>query len=94
MRINEILSDDDIEECIDGSSDVTMIREIIDLTQMESLVNEKDFADLFADRISGFIAVDYDEEPDEWETCNDNNWSWGKAIAENINDKILEKWDN
>lgn len=57
MNINDILSDDEIEECIDGSSNITLIRSIIELTQDNNTVNEESFADIFAFEIRGFMML-------------------------------------
>ena len=89
LRINSLLSDEEIEDCIDGSSDVRMLREIIEMTQLENLLDEKDFADHFADRIRGFIDADSDEE---YDTAYENNYNWGFSIAENINSLLVSKW--
>ena len=90
LRINSLLSDEEIEDCIDGSSDVRMLREIIEMTQLENLLDEKDFADHFADRIRGFI--DADISSDEYLVAYENNYNWGFSIAENINSLLVSKW--
>ena len=90
MNINDILSDEEIEECIDGSSNITLIRSIIELTQDNNTVNEESFADIFAFEIRGFIDAEFESEV--WDECNDNNWEWGRCIAENINNLVIDKW--
>lgn len=86
MNINDLITDDELEECIDGCSDIGMIRETINLTQEETSIDEESFADIFAYNISGFIDGDSD-----FEECNQNNWEWGVSIAENINDLVSRK---
>ena len=89
MNINDILSDEEIEECISGSSDIKLIREIINMTQHENLVDSEDFADQFSYAIRGFIDTEDDEEYDQ---AFQNNWNWGIEIAENINSVLVSKW--
>lgn len=91
MSINSKLSDENIEDCIDGSSDIKMLREIIDMAQDGDFVNIEEFADLFAYKIRGFIDAEDDEDYDE---AYNNNWEWGKIIAMNINDKLSSVSDN
>ena len=88
MNINDLLSDEDIEECIDGSSDIGMIREIITLSQNDEFVDVESFADVFSYKISGFI--DTEEGTEEWIEANENNWAWGFSIAENINNLLMQ----
>ena len=90
MKIVDILSDDDIYECIDGHSDIKMIREVIEMTQQENLVDEECFADVFSFNIRGFI--DAEEDSDEYDEAYTNNWEWGRTIAENINALLVNKW--
>ena len=90
MKINDILSDDDIYYCIDGHSDIKMIREVIDMTQEENLVDEESFADVFSFNIRGFIDEEIDS--DEYDEAYTNNWEWGRTIAENINSLLVNKW--
>lgn len=85
------LTDEEIEECIDGSSDVAMIREIISMEDVyddegSTHINEENFATRFAYAIEGFI--DADEGTPEYDAAWDNNYEWALTIAENINDKI------
>jgi len=82
------LSDDQIESCLDGSSDVEMVRNIlIDAHNKDlNVVDEMDFSFEFADAIKGFI--DAEEGTDEWEEAYDNNCEWGGSIAQNVNELI------
>ena len=85
------LTDEEIEECIDGSSDVAMIREIISMEDVyddedSTHINEENFATRFAYAIEGFIDADIDTP--EWDAAWEINYDWALTIAENINDKI------
>ncbi len=92
FKINDILSDEEIDECIDGSSDIKMIREIIDLTQLDNLVDIEDFADMFSYNIRNFIDASIEDEQEAYEEAYMNNWEWGSSIAENINSLLVNKW--
>lgn len=92
MKINDLLSDEEIENCIDGSSDLRMIREIIEVSQLDNLLDIEDFADMFAYRIRGFIDVTFEEDEEAYDEAYMNNWEWGTSIAENINLLLVDKW--
>ncbi len=83
------LEDWEIEECFDGSSNVDMVREILEkdgvLDDDGSIIVEE-FAQWFAYAIEGYI--DADEETEEWDEAWNNNFEWGKTIAENLNDYL------
>ena len=84
------LTDEEIEECIDGSSNVDMIREIMTMEDVydedSTHINEENFATRFAYAIEGFI--DADEDTPEWQEAWNNNYDWALSIAENINDVL------
>lgn len=85
------LTDVEIESCIDGSSDVGVIRAILDdddIITKDGLVDEDEFGSAFAFNIQGFISEP--EDTPEWEEANQINLDWGKGIAENINGLICE----
>lgn len=92
MKINDLLSDEEIEHCIDGSSDLRMIREIIEVSQLDNLLDVEDFADMFAYKIRGFIDVTFEEDEEAYDEAYMNNWEWGTSIAENINLLLVDKW--
>jgi hypothetical protein len=92
MKINDLLSDEEIENCIDGSSDLRMIREIIEVSQLDNLLDVEDFADMFAYQIRGFIDVTFEEDEEAYDEAYMNNWDWGISIAENINLLLVDKW--
>lgn len=87
------LSDEELEDCFDGSSNVDMIREILSkpgVVDPESkLIDCENFAQWFAYGVEGYI--DADEDTDEWQEAWDNNFNWGFDIADNINDYLQEE---
>jgi hypothetical protein len=87
------LDDDELEDCFDGSSDVDMVREILqksNVVDAESrLIDCENFAHWFAQGVEGFI--DEDEDTAEWQEAWDNNYEWGMSIADNINDYLEEE---
>lgn len=83
------LSDVEIENCINGSSDVSMIRDILTksgVVDEQGWIDPEIFADWFASGIEGLI--DATPETDEWQSAYDNNWNWGYDIGDNINSLI------
>jgi hypothetical protein len=90
MNINDLISDEEIETCIDGSSSTVLIRSIINLTQVNNLVNEESFADVFAFELKEFI--DADPASLDYMEANEVNWDWGYNIAQNINELLINKW--
>lgn len=86
MRADE-LDDDQLELCVDGSTSLDLLREIIDKTITDNgYVDEADFAQWFAYALEGYL--DADEGTDEWNESNEANYNWGLAIAESINEEI------
>lgn len=86
MRTIESLTDDEIEDCIDGSSNIEMIRVILTkpgVLTSKGLISSGVFADWFSEAISMYI--DAEEDTDEYTEAFDNNWDWGYNIADNIN---------
>ena len=86
-------TDEEIEECIDGSSDVDMIREIMTMEDVydeedSTHLHEENFATRFAYAIEGFI--DADQGTPEFDEAWDNNYEWALSIAENINELLTE----
>lgn len=91
-NILEQFTDDEIEECFEGSSNVDLVRDIASKCVTENgTIAEMAFGQMFARAIEGYIGVDYDEDPDEWEEAWDINEDWGISIARNLNDLILSK---
>lgn len=92
VKANDILSDEEIEDCIDGSSNIKLIRNIIEIAQDKNraTIDELKFAAYFTDEVNNFI----DEKPGTaaWDEANTNNWEWARSIANNINGVLYEKW--
>lgn len=91
LRSPSDLTDEEIEECIDGSSNVDMIREIMTMEDVydeedSTHLNEENFATRFAYAIEGFI--DADQGTPEFDEAWNNNYEWALSIAENINDLL------
>jgi hypothetical protein len=75
-----LLSDAALEECVDGSTSVDLLREILrqpSVVQRNRKVSAKQFAEQFQ-----MALEDYSEDED----ANENNYQWGLSIAESIND--------
>jgi hypothetical protein len=84
------LTDEELEACVDGITNMDLLREILQKPYcvVDNVVDEEQFAQWFAYALEGFIGVDQDEEPEEWETAYQANYDWGYEIAENINDYV------
>jgi len=92
MNINELITDDELEDCFDRSSSVDMVCEILEKPGVAigpRKIDVDQFAVWFAYAIEGFI--DTDEDTDEWSEAWDVNFDWGLNIADNINDLLEEK---
>jgi len=90
MKINDILDDEELLECVDGSTDLKLLRKAIDYAQDENILDEDLFAEYFCDSIDGFI----DEEigTEAYLNAREANYIWGFEIAESINSLIVDKW--
>ena len=80
------LSQEELEDCFDGSSSVEMVREIFEkhgVINDDGYVDIENFAEWFAYGVEGFI--DAEEGSEEYEEAWNNNYDWGMSIAENIN---------
>lgn len=87
------LTDEELEDCVDGSSNIEMIRDILTrqgVVDEQGWVDSEIFADWFAKGIEGFIDAEQDSE--EWVAAFDNNWNWGYDIADNINSVISDNF--
>lgn len=87
------LTDEEIENCINGSSNITMIRDILTkhgVVDLEGYIDPEIFADWFAQGVEGYI--DAEENSDEWIEANDTNWNWGYDIGDNINSYISDNF--
>lgn len=85
------LTDQELEDCVDGTTNITMLRSIFDqfgVLDDQGWIDPDIFADWFATGIEGFI--DAEPDSDEWQEAYDNNWNWGYDIADNINSYISD----
>jgi hypothetical protein len=86
-RTLDSLTDEEIEDCFDGSSNVDLVRSLLkDNLAPDGFIWVVDFASEFAYAIEGFIAAD--EGTDEWDEAWNVNCEWGEQIAENINNLL------
>jgi len=88
-RTLDSLTDDEIESCFDGSSNVELVRSLLeDNLAPDGWIWSIDFGDAFAEAIEGFI--DADSGTKEWTDAWEINREWGERIGDNIN-KLLEQ---
>ncbi len=86
----DALTDDEIESCFEGSTDVSLVRDLLKKNQdPNGWIYSIDFGDDFAQAIEGFIG----EEPNtkEWNEAWAVNCEWGESIADNVNDLLAKK---
>ena len=91
MKTVHDLTNEELESCIDGTTDLDMIRTILSkeyVVDDDGIVDVFEFADEFAALLENFITEDKDTA--EWEEAWDTNFSWGCDIAHSINDLIQE----
>jgi hypothetical protein len=93
MKDARTLTDEELKSCVDGSTNLDMIREILTkhgVIDIEGWIDPEVFGDWFATGIQGFI----DAEPNtaEWQEAYDNNWNWGYDIGDNINSYISDNF--
>ena len=73
------LNDEDLEECIDGCTNLDQLRTIIKKPGVlckDNTIDTEYFAHLFQIHLEGFA---------EDEEASQNNYEWGICIAKNIN---------
>ena len=95
MKDARTLTDEELESCVDGTTNIAMLREILTKHRVidpEGWIDPEVFGDWFATGIQGFI----DAEPNtaEWQEAYDNNWNWGYDIGDNINSYISDNFAN
>ena len=92
VKANDILSDDEIEQCIKGSSNINLIRNLIEISQdrNRAILDGIKFAAHYSDEVNNNIKAK--RGTTEWDDANTTNWEWGKSIATNINGVLYEKW--
>ncbi|NBP01651.1 MAG: hypothetical protein EBU90_16250 [Proteobacteria bacterium] len=89
------LTDEELEDCVDGTTNINMIRDILTkhgVVDGDGYIDPEIFADWFAQGIQGYIDAEQDSE--EWSEANDTNWNWGYDIADNINSYISDNFTN
>jgi hypothetical protein len=89
------LTDLELEDCVNGSTNIGMLREILTkhgVVDEQGWIDPEIFADWFANGIEGFI--DAVPDTDEWQEAYDNNWNWGYDIGDNINSYISDNFTN
>lgn len=95
MKSVYTLTDEELEDCVDGSTNISMLREILTragVVDLDGYIDPEIFADWFAQGIQGYIAAEVDS--DEWAEANDTNWNWGFDIADNINSYISDNFQD
>lgn len=90
VRTIDQISDSELEDCYDGTTDNHMVRRLIgECSNEDGWIDSEDFGYLFARQIEGFI--DADEDSEEWEEAWDANREWGENIAQNVNDAMAKE---
>lgn len=89
MKDARILSDEELESCTDGSTNIAILRDILTkhgVIDIEGWIDPELFADWFANGIEKYIKA----EPytNGWHKAYDNNWNCGYDIGDNINSYI------
>ena len=81
------LSDDELESCVDGTTNIDLLWEILHKPSVvvNGVVNPDQFASWFGHALEGYIDAESEEEFNE---SNKSNLEWGFNIADNINDLI------
>ena len=88
-RTLDSLTDDEIESCFDGSTNLELVKRLLqENLAPDGWVWSIDFGMEFAEAIEGFIDVDRNVDPVEWAHYWDNNAEWGERIADNVNDLL------
>ena len=93
MKSAHELTDDELEDCVDGSTNISMLREILTkhgVVDLEGYIDPEIFADWFSIGLAGYITEDVDSA--EWAEANDTNWNWGYDIADNVNSYISDNF--
>ena len=95
MKDARTLTDEELEDCVDGSTNIDMLRDILTkhgVVDEQGWIDPEIFADWFANGIEGYISAEPDT--DEWQEAYDNNWNWGYDIGDNINSYISDNFKN
>ena len=95
MKDARTLTDEELEDCVDGTTNIDMLRDILTkhgVVDEQGWIDPEIFADWFANGIEGYISAEPDT--DEWQEAYDNNWNWGYDIGDNINSYISDNFTN
>ena len=95
MKDARTLTDEELEDCVDGSTNIDMLREILTkhrVVDEQGWIDPEVFADWFAAGVEGYISAEPDT--DEWQEAYDTNWNWGYDIGDNINSYISDNFQN
>lgn len=84
------LSDDQLDECCAGSTDLPMVRRLLNycLDRESGLVDAFNFSDMFAQNLEAFISED--EGTLAWTEAWTVNQDWGFSIAESVNELLMD----
>ena len=89
-RTLESLTDEEIESCFEGSTNLDLVKRLLQENQApDGWIWSMDFGHNFAEAIEDFIGED--PGTPEWDQAWDNNCEWGETIADNINDLLAEE---
>ena len=89
------LTDEELEDCVDGTTNIDMLRDILTkngVVDEQGWIDPEIFADWFAHGVEGYISAEPDT--DEWQAAYDTNWTWGYDIGDNINSYISDNFKN
>ena len=95
MKDARTLTDEELEDCVDGSTNIDMLRDILTkhgVVDEQGWIDPEIFADWFAAGVEGYISAEPDT--DEWQEAYDTNWNWGYDIGDNINSYISDNCQN
>ena len=93
MKDARTLTDQELEDCVDGTTNIVMLRDILTkhgVVDEQGWIDPEIFADWFAAGIEGYISAEPDT--DEWQAAYDTNWNWGYDIGDNINSYISDNF--
>jgi hypothetical protein len=95
MKDARTLTDEELEDCVNGSTNIAMLRDILTkhgVVDEQGWIDPEIFADWFAAGVEGYISAEPDT--DEWQEAYDTNWNWGYDIGDNINSYISDNFQN
>ena len=95
MKDARTLTDEELEDCVNGTTNIAMLREILTkhgVVDEQGWIDPEIFADWFAAGVEGYISAEPDT--DEWQEAYDTNWNWGYDIGDNINSYISDNFQN